>query len=55
MQIFRLILEFIFIGTIAGAFIIMPLKKENAELRAHLADPHHCVSVCVEQFETIGC
>lgn len=36
-----------------GAFIIVAL--ENKELKAQLADPHHCVSVCVEEFEKYGC
>lgn len=31
------------------------LEKENAELRAELADPHHCVSICTEEFAKWGC
>lgn len=36
-----------------GAFIV--LAKDYKELKAQLADPHHCVSVCVEEFEKHGC
>lgn len=36
-----------------GAFIVASV--ENKELKARLADPHHCVSVCVEEFEKYGC
>lgn len=35
------------------AFIIV--ANENKELKSQLADPHHCVSVCVEEFEKYGC
>ena len=30
-------------------------KKEIANLKAQLNDPHHCVSICVEEFEKMGC
>lgn len=36
-----------------GAFIDAEIK--NKELKAQLADPAHCVSVCVEEFEKHGC
>lgn len=36
-----------------GAFVVV--VAENKELKAQLADPHHCVSVCVEEFEKYGC
>lgn len=36
-----------------GAFVVV--AEENKELKAQLADPHHCVSVCVEEFEKYGC
>lgn len=36
-----------------GAFINVVI--ENKGLKAQLADPHHCVSVCVEEFEKYGC
>ena len=29
--------------------------KEIDRLKATLDDPHHCVSVCVEEFEKYGC
>jgi len=32
-----------------------PIYTEVSDLRATLADLHHCVSVCVEQFEKMGC
>lgn len=35
------------------AFVVV--VGENKELKATLADPHHCVSVCVEEFEKYGC
>ncbi len=31
------------------------LEKENSALRAQLDDPHHCLSVCVEEFKKMGC
>lgn len=36
-----------------SAYIVVSVK--NKELNAQLADPHHCVSVCVEEFEKYGC
>lgn len=36
-----------------SAYIVVSAK--NKELKAQLADPHHCVSVCVEEFEKYGC
>lgn len=30
-------------------------KKEITKLKAQLDDPHHCVSICVEEFEKMGC
>ena len=36
-----------------GAFI--DVAVENKELKAQLADPAHCLSVCVEEFEKYGC
>ena len=35
------------------AYIVVSV--ENKELKAQLADPHHCVAVCVEEFEKYGC
>lgn len=35
------------------AFVVV--SEENKVLKAQLADPHHCVSVCVEEFEKYGC
>lgn len=36
-----------------GEFIVV--SEDNIELKAKLDDPHHCVSVCVEEFEKYGC
>lgn len=38
-----------------NSYQIGNLRNQNAELRAQIDDPHHCVSVCVEQFEKFGC
>lgn len=44
-----------FMCTLLAFTTILPMEKENAALRAQLDDPHHCVSVCVEQFEKMEC
>ena len=36
-----------------GAFVVV--SEDNIKLKAQLDDPHHCVSVCVEEFEKYGC
>lgn len=38
---------------LAMTAFVGPLQKENAELRAELADPHHCVSYVAENIEQI--
>lgn len=35
--------------------VCTPYFEENLGLRAILADPHHCISVCQEEFEKYGC
>lgn len=32
-----------------------PIFEENIGLRAILADPHHCISICQKEFEKYGC
>lgn len=35
--------------------VCTPYFEENLGLRAILADPHHCISICQEEFEKYGC
>lgn len=35
--------------------VCTPILEENLGLRAILADPHHCISICQEEFEKYGC
>lgn len=40
---------------LAMTFLVGPMQKEITDLRAQLDDPHHCVSVCADEFEKWGC
>lgn len=31
------------------------LADENIKLRLQLNDPHHCISVCIDELEKMGC
>jgi len=44
-----LVMAMLNIGTIAN------MRNQNEELRATLAEPHHCVSVCADEFAKWGC
>ena len=35
--------------------VCTPYFEENLGLRTILADPHHCISICQEEFEKYGC
>ena len=51
------------IAVLAGMLSIIYLQNsacavlvdENIKLRLQLNDPHHCVSVCADAFEKMGC
>lgn len=37
-------------------YMLVEIEQAAAEMyEQRLADPHHCVSICVEQFEKMGC
>lgn len=42
-------------GYLSGTTNMVELDIQILKLQTQLDDPHHCVSVCVEQFETMGC
>lgn len=35
--------------------VCTPYFEENLGLRAILADPHHCISICQEEIKKFGC
>lgn len=42
-------------GYLRGATRTVDLDIQLMQCQTKLSDPHHCVSVCVEQFENMGC
>lgn len=50
----------LFTGALCGVLlgllgVISEQKQTITELQAQLTNSHHCISVCVEQFEKMGC
>ncbi len=42
-------------GLLTGSTHTVELDRQILELQTQLNDPHHCLSVCVEEFEKMGC
>lgn len=50
-EIIILLALFGFISCLQAAYY----SNKSATYKRMLDDPHHCVSVCVEEFEKMGC